>query len=298
MACNSVAPAVGVVLRRAAGSAALMLATGLAAPAETGFDAGSFEGGFDSGAPAATAPATAPAASAPAANAPETPAPGSDFGGFGDGSFDPGAATPAPQPPPPPQPPAPPLPGVTGQPPPLPPPVPAPTPAPTPTPAPPNPPAFSVSPDIAAFEMRDFGVAATGQLRPGEFHAQTPTTIPGAQVVTTQALAEAMNNGVKLVVIDVLGGNYALPGALMAPGLSAGGSITDRTQQQATQWLGQITGGDRAVPVVVYCSDPMCWLSYNGALRVVAAGYGNVYWYRGGLKAWQMAGLPTYPSGF
>ena len=29
------------------------------------------------------------------------------------------------------------------------------------------------------------------------------------------------------------------------------------------------------------------------ALRAVAAGYGKVYWYRGGAEAWMAAGLPT-----
>ncbi|WP_413872328.1 rhodanese-like domain-containing protein [Albidovulum sp.] len=62
----------------------------------------------------------------------------------------------------------------------------------------------------------------------------------------------------------------------------------------------------RAVPdvqidrkmLVFYCSDPGCWLGYNAALGAVAAGYTNVYWYRGGLQAWQMSGLPLVPSGF
>jgi PQQ-dependent catabolism-associated CXXCW motif protein len=122
--------------------------------------------------------------------------------------------------------------------------------------------------------------------------------IPGGNVVSTQALAQAMATGTRMVLIDVLGSSYSLPGALMATGLAQGGSFADRTQQQATQWLGQVTGGDRSVPIVLYCSDPMCWLSYNGALRVIAAGYGNVYWYRGGLHAWQMTGLQVQPSGF
>jgi PQQ-dependent catabolism-associated CXXCW motif protein len=84
----------------------------------------------------------------------------------------------------------------------------------------------------------------------------------------------------------------------MAPALSAPGHFGDRTQQQAAQWLQQVTGGNAQLPIVVFCSDPQCWLSYNASLRVVAAGYSNVYWYRGGLQAWQMAGLQMMPSGF
>ena len=110
-------------------------------------------------------------------------------------------------------------------------------------------------------------------------------------------LAGAIASGQQMVLIDVLGGQYSLPRALMAPLLSSPGSFGDRVQQQAVQWLGQITGGRRDLPIVIYCLDPNCWLSYNAALRTVAAGYSNVYWYRGGITAWKMAGLQVLPSG-
>ena len=161
----------------------------------------------------------------------------------------------------------------------------------------------SVTPDdddpILAFEMRDYGVPPTGWLRQGDFHAATPVAVPGATVITTDELADAIDGGdVAFVLVDVLGGEYMLPNALSAPGLAYPGNYTDRTQQQAIVWLAQVTGGNPGVPIVLYCSDPMCWMSYNAALRAVAAGYTNVYWYRGGLQAWQMAGLPVFPSGF
>lgn len=167
-------------------------------------------------------------------------------------------------------------------------------------PPPPDPPpvkpAENTSP-IDAYELHDFGVPPTASLRSGQFHAPTPTTIPGATVATTGALTQAITNGEQIVIIDVLGGNYSLPGAYMAAALASGGDFNDRIQQQAAQWLGQITGNNAQQAIVIYCSDPNCWLSYNATLRTVNAGYTNVYWYRGGLQAWQMAGQPLYPSG-
>lgn len=151
---------------------------------------------------------------------------------------------------------------------------------------------------LEGFETRDFGVPPQQNLRNGQFHAPTPTAIPGASVVTTQALAQAMQSGMQMLIIDVLGGTYGLPNSFTAPDLASPGSFNDRTQQRANQWLRQISGGNKSIPIVVYCSDPFCWLSYNGALRVRAAGFDNVYWYRGGLQAWQMAGLPLQPLGF
>lgn len=155
-----------------------------------------------------------------------------------------------------------------------------------------------IDPQITAFETRDFGVPPQQQLRQGQFHAYTPTSIPGAQLVTTARLLEGMNSGMQMVVIDVLGSGYGLPNAHVAPALSSPGSFSDRTQQQANQWLDQITGANKGMPVVIYCSDPMCWLSYNASLRAVAAGFTNVFWYRGGIQAWEMAGLPLRPTGF
>lgn len=156
----------------------------------------------------------------------------------------------------------------------------------------------AVDNQLAAFEMRDFGVPPTNQLRQGDLHGPTPTSLPGAQVVTTMQLAQAMQAGTQMVLIDVLGGDYTLPGAFKAPALASPGNFGDAIQQQAAQWLRQITQGNPTVPIVVYCSDPQCWLSYNGALRTVAAGHTNVYWYRGGVQAWQMAGLPLSVGGF
>lgn len=152
--------------------------------------------------------------------------------------------------------------------------------------------------EIYAFESRDFGVQATDQMRQGQFHAPTPTEIIGGYVVTTQGLVEAYAQGIDMVVIDVLGGQYALPNAMTAPAMAQGGHFGDRIQQQTSQWLGQLTRGNTGAPIIIYCSDPMCWLSYNAALRAIAAGYTNVYWYRGGIQAWQMAGLRVTPSGF
>ncbi|KZY47787.1 hypothetical protein A3731_29150, partial [Roseovarius sp. HI0049] len=158
--------------------------------------------------------------------------------------------------------------------------------------------AITVDPQILSFESRDYGVPPSGNLRNGGMHAPTPTMVPGASVVSTEGLANAMASGLEMIIIDVLGGEYALPGAYMIPEMSSPGSYQDRIQQQTGQFLGQVTGQIADYPIILYCSDPQCWLSYNATLRVVAAGYTNVYWYRGGITAWQMAGFPVYPSGY
>ncbi len=164
------------------------------------------------------------------------------------------------------------------------------------TPQPPQP-EVSVDQQILAFETRDFGIAPINQLKPRPLHGPTPTSIPGAGIVSTKKLAEVISAGHPFVLIDVHGGNYSLRGAFIATRLAEPGSFRDRTQQQATKWLDQISDQAKQTPMVIYCADPQCWKSYNATLRAVAAGYTNVYWYRGGIQAWRMAGLKIVPSG-
>lgn len=161
-----------------------------------------------------------------------------------------------------------------------------------------QPPGMQFDPQILAFESRDFGVPPTQKLRQNQFQGPTPTSLPGGNVVSTEGLATAMNGNMQMLIIDVLGANYSLPNAFVAIDMASPGSLNDRMQQRTAQWLGQITGGQQDVPIVVYCSNPMCWLAYNAALRAIAAGYNNVYWYRGGLQAWKMAGLPLFPASY
>lgn len=282
-----------------------------AATAQSGFG-----GSFDTPAPNAQQPPSNSDFGGNFSGTPQLPpAPGG--GGFG-GSFDSGGRAPAPVAPPQGQAPAPggdnfggtfgtnEQPQVTQQPPTYqPPPVvnaqpptyqpPSVGTLPQPNQQPPN--SVAIDTQIFAFEARDFGVQPTNQLRQSQMHAPTPTAVPGASAVSTAALAGAIASGQQLLLIDVLGGQYSLPRALVAPALASPGSLNDRVQQQASQWLSQITGGRRDLPIVIYCSDPHCWLSYNAVLRTVAAGYDNVYWYRGGITAWQMAGLQVMPSG-
>ncbi|MEL7011990.1 MAG: rhodanese-like domain-containing protein [Pseudomonadota bacterium] len=157
---------------------------------------------------------------------------------------------------------------------------------------------IDIDPQIYAYETRDYGVSPQNTLRNTPLSGPTPLEVPGGYTVSTQGLVDAYLASTEMIVIDVLGNNYGLPDAFVLQNLGNPGHFNDRTQQQASIWLNNVTGGDASYPIVLYCSDPQCWLSYNGALRVIAAGYSNVYWYRGGIRAWEMAGLTVYPTGF
>ena len=53
----------------------------------------------------------------------------------------------------------------------------------------------------------------------------------------------------------------------------------------------QLTHGDRNMPMVAMGWNSERYQGRNLALRLVALGYTNVYWYRGGREAWEVAGL-------
>lgn len=146
-----------------------------------------------------------------------------------------------------------------------------------------------------ADEDRDWGIAPTNQLRQQPYHGPTPLEIPGAQAVQTRQLQAMLAGPVSPILIDVLSddGHVTLTGAVWLSGAGRGANFLDPVQSTLTQLLAQLSGGDKARPLVFFCASAQCWLSYNAALRAVAAGYSRVYWYRGGVDAWTAAGLPT-----
>lgn len=164
---------------------------------------------------------------------------------------------------------------------------------------PPQPPPHVPQAQGSGNEMQDFGVTPTQQLRPTQqLHGPTPTSIPGGRVIGTQQLAQLLQGGqAKPLVLHLYGGPQGIPGAVPAGPAAQGGGFDDQVQQGFGQFLRQATGGDTSRLIVLYCGGVQCWGSYNAALRAMKLGYRNVAWYRGGVEAWQQAGLPMQPAG-
>ncbi|MCR6662519.1 MAG: rhodanese-like domain-containing protein [Luteimonas sp.] len=148
-------------------------------------------------------------------------------------------------------------------------------------------------------EAQDFGVAPTQQLRPSnQLGGPTPTSIPGGRVIGTQQLAQLLQGGqANILLLHAYGSMQHLPGAIPVGPAAQGGSFDDQVQREFGQYLQQITNGDQTRALVFYCGGVQCWGSYNAALRAMRIGYRNVAWYRGGIEAWQQAGLPVLTAG-
>ncbi len=140
-------------------------------------------------------------------------------------------------------------------------------------------------------EARDWNVVATIDFRAGKLHAPTPAYHPRAITITTRELVRLMLGPEPPMLIDVLSqaSHQTVAGAWW---LRGAGFSTTSNDRLATK-LEELTLGNRARAMVFFCSGAQCWASYNASLRASMIGYRNVYWYRGGLRAWKDAGLPT-----
>jgi len=71
--------------------------------------------------------------------------------------------------------------------------------------------------------------------------------------------------------------------------LGAGaGDMNKDEESRFAKAIAAFAGGDKSRPMVFFCVDSECWLSYNAALRAIKLGYTNVMWYRGGIASWRI----------
>jgi TolB-like protein/rhodanese-related sulfurtransferase len=143
-----------------------------------------------------------------------------------------------------------------------------------------------------ADEDADLGVAPTNELQV-ELFGLTPTTIPGAVTISTRQLAELIKDSDPLlmdVALETWG--WSIPDAIGLQGTGIGTKFSEARQHRFRTKIESLTRGDRSVPIVAFCTNSERFTGYNLALRLVALGYTNVFWYRGGTEAWTLNGFP------
>jgi hypothetical protein len=94
------------------------------------------------------------------------------------------------------------------------------------------------------------------------------------------------------LVLDTVPWNQSIPGAVGLWGAGIGGNVSDEFQDRLGRKLRQLTHGDQTTPVVAMGWNAERYQGRNLGLRLLALGYSEVYWYRGGREAWETAGLP------
>lgn len=149
-----------------------------------------------------------------------------------------------------------------------------------------------------ADEDNDMGVAGPQTFRDGaEVHGATPTAAPaGSKTISTQELVKLYKSDPGLVVLDSLHINAAkkqsLPGANWLHGAGWAEAKVNTTIEKNFAKAMAAIAPSKDTPIVSYCENWECWLSWNAAMRLSVLGYSRIYWYRGGIDAWKAAKLP------
>jgi adenylate cyclase len=143
-----------------------------------------------------------------------------------------------------------------------------------------------------ADEDADFGVPPDDLLH-AEIAGYTPTTAPGAVTIRTAAVPNLLAARHPLV-IDTMTSWWgrSIRGAIGLKYVGLGGSFSDPMQERLRKKLDVLSSGDRSKPIVAVGFNSERFDGRNLALRLVHMGFTEVYWYRGGREAWEVAGLP------
>ena len=147
-------------------------------------------------------------------------------------------------------------------------------------------------------------------LRMDHYREPVPKTLAGAKVVPTVDV-EALHAAGKSVFIDVYPRapkppnlpagtiwrdppHLTIPGAVWLPNVGYG-VVPPETETAFKAHLENVSGGDKAKTIVLYCLRN-CWMSWNAAKRAVSYGYTNVAWFPDGNDGWQEAGNELNPT--
>jgi TolB-like protein/class 3 adenylate cyclase/tetratricopeptide (TPR) repeat protein len=123
-----------------------------------------------------------------------------------------------------------------------------------------------------------------------DYAAPTPKTAAGVRTIRTPELVALLEQR-KPLVIDTTPWGKSIPGAIGLR-VGMGGTIHDEYQERLGRKIRQLTAGDLTIPVVAMSWNAERYQGRNLAIRLVALGYTEVHWYRGGREAWEVAGCP------
>jgi TolB-like protein len=143
-----------------------------------------------------------------------------------------------------------------------------------------------------ADEDADFGVPSDDMLH-DDLAGRTPLNAPGVTTIRTPDLVRLRETS-DPIVIDTMSYLWtkSLTGAVGLRNAGLGGGVSDVVQQRLTVKIRALTGNDLTRPIVAVGYNSERFDGRNLALRLAAMGYTNVYWYRGGREAWEVANLP------
>ncbi len=123
--------------------------------------------------------------------------------------------------------------------------------------------------------------------------ADTPPTLTGTKLVSTEEVSKLQAQGAQIVDTRVAA-EYSeghIKGAVSVPYREKSDKSVGFDPAQDEFAVAKL-GADKAAAVVLYCNGPECWKSYKSAVLAIKAGYTNLYWYRDGFPNWKSKSLP------
>lgn len=125
------------------------------------------------------------------------------------------------------------------------------------------------------------------------FGALTPVHLPGATTISVREAKCMMDHFPDyVVVVAAVDDERRIPGSNEAAWTA---NPAPDIQAEFAKVFANALKGDKTRPLIFYCHNIRCFMSYNAALRAVNAGYTSVYWMREGLLGWEKAGYAFLP---
>ena len=145
----------------------------------------------------------------------------------------------------------------------------------------------------------DPGLPITTGVQSRILNGATPAGAPGVSIVKTSELRTLIGGAGDDMPPLVLSTdcsdcfNIAFPGAIFVPDALRSGVLDDEGRRALKIFVDRLLGADRTRRLITMSWSMGFWEARNIAIELVALGYPNVSWYRGGLEAWDVAGLPV-----
>ena len=125
--------------------------------------------------------------------------------------------------------------------------------------------------------------------RVAEWGTFTPTALAGATVVDAAAVKRLQAQGAVLVDTRTQAefDQRHIDGARWVP--YGEKSLKDVVYDAKTDDFAGLAALDKNKPTVFLCNGAECWKSYKASRAALAAGFNQVYWFRGGMPEWLKA---------
>ena len=142
-------------------------------------------------------------------------------------------------------------------------------------------------------ETVDSGVPSTAELRDfADLSSPTPMSVPGGRTLLTQDVKALLANDP--LILTTITRTPTIPDTTFVS-IPASGTLDDDWQPRLSEMVHDLIGYGMTKPILVFGLNQNRWDARNLALRLIALGFTNVAWYRGGFEAWEASGYQRAP---